>query len=141
MRYYKENRNILVYFFLSLLTLGIYGIWTLHCLVQDANEFCKEDGKKSSGVLILILFSLLTCGLYGIFWHYRIADMLEQHAKKKKIETKLSASMVLIAQLIGVLLFTPIVLVGLHMIFQATNAIAEYHNDEARRMRYYQSHN
>jgi len=61
-------RSVGLYFFLNIITLGIYGIFFWHGLIRDANDLLKEDGKHTPGVLPLYMFSFLTLGIYFWIW-------------------------------------------------------------------------
>lgn len=95
MRHLNDDRSILRYILLGIITFGIYDIWYLHCLTKDVNEVCREDGKQTSGVLVYILLSFVTCGLYSVFWWYRIADMLSIQVRKRGLYSTISGKYVL----------------------------------------------
>lgn len=71
-----QHRNFWTMFLLSLITCGIYGIWFWYKMVEDINEICDGDGKKSPNYIIVLLLTIVTCGIYGIYWWYRQVERL-----------------------------------------------------------------
>ncbi len=132
MKYLKDDRSIVPYILLGILTLGIYPIWYLHCLVKDVNVLCAEDGKRSSGVLALLLLSIVTCGLYAIFWWYRIGDMLGIAVRRRGLSVSISGGSVLVCFILGSYVCGVIQWIGIHSIFEAANALAHDYNMQLR---------
>ncbi len=128
MRRIKDDRSIITYLLLSLITFGIYAIWFLHRMTKDINELCREDGNRTPGVLALVLFSLLTCGLYGLFWWYRVGDILAVAVRKRNLNSSVSGSGVLICFVLGYFVFGIASWVGMHRVFEATNELAVEYN-------------
>jgi len=134
MRDVKDNRSLLSYILLTIITLGIYQIWFLHHLAKDVNLLCEPDGKRTSGVLALFLLSLVTCGLYGFFWYYRIGDMLGTAVRRRGLTSTISGSTVLLCHVLSIFVCSITFFVALHKIFEATNELALDYN-LARRTR------
>ena len=78
----KEDRSIVMYILLSLVTCGIYSYWFLYTMAQDANVVCAGDGKSTPGLVQFILLSFVTCGIYGWFWYYSLANRLAENAPR-----------------------------------------------------------
>lgn len=78
----KQDRNILVFIILNIITCGIYGLYTIYSLANDVNIACREDGQTTSGLLIFILLSIITCGIYSFYWHYSIANRIAANAPR-----------------------------------------------------------
>ena len=53
----KEDRSLVMYILLSIVTCGIYSYYFLYSIAQDANVVCADDGKKTSGLAAFILLS------------------------------------------------------------------------------------
>ncbi|MBQ9113163.1 MAG: DUF4234 domain-containing protein [Clostridia bacterium] len=136
MRKIKDDRSLIPYLLLGLITFGIYNIWYLHHMVKDVNELCREDGKQSSGVLAYILLSLVTCGFYSFFWWFRIGDMLDRAVHRRGLNTSISGGYVLISMVLGVLVCGIASWVGIHKVFEATNDLATDYNANIRTRAY-----
>lgn len=68
----KEDRSLVMYILLSIVTCGIYSYYFLYSIAQDANVVCADDGKKTSGLAAFILLSIVTCGIYAWIWYYNL---------------------------------------------------------------------
>ena len=69
----KTNRGFWKCFFLSLITLGIYGLWMIHKMAAEAN-LADEQGKKVGGLAFYILMTIVTVGIYSFYWNYRVCE-------------------------------------------------------------------
>ena len=128
----KDDRSIVPYLILGVLTFGIYPMWCIHHLAEDVNELCADSEKKSSGVAAYILLSLLTLGLYSFFWWFRIADMLGREAKKQDVDTSLNGGYMLVCMLLGAFMCGIASYVGIHKVFETTNELASKYNARLR---------
>ena len=64
----KEDRSLLTYVLLSLVTCGIYDLIFRWKLINDLNDVSSAkdpDGWRSPNLIVLILLTLVTCGIYG----------------------------------------------------------------------------
>ena len=64
-----KKRDIVIAIVLTIVTCGIYGLYWMVCLNNDANELAEYNGK--SGVVVVLL-SIITCGIYAIYWNYQM---------------------------------------------------------------------
>lgn len=82
-RFFKQDRSFVAWFFLNLITGGIYGLVVMYFIVDDVNEICgPRDGKKTHSYLLMVfLFSWLTLGIYPLVWWHgfsnRVGDALQ----------------------------------------------------------------
>lgn len=82
-RFFKQDRSFVAWFFLNLITGGIYGLVVMYFIVSDVNEICSpRDGKKTHSYLLMVfLFSWLTLGIYPLVWWHgfsnRVGDALQ----------------------------------------------------------------
>ena len=77
-----NKRNIGICAILTVVTLGIYGIYWFICMVDDANEASRETGSMSGGMVFLL--TLLTCGIYEYYWMYKVGGQLVSAKKYAK---------------------------------------------------------
>ena len=68
----KDNRKFIVVMLLSIVTLGIYGMYLTHVMARDTNVACSGDGKHTKGLIAMILLTILTFGIYSIIWQVSI---------------------------------------------------------------------
>ena len=67
---------------LSIVTLGIYGLYLIHAFARETNIACKEDNKKTTGLFLFILLSLVTFGIYGIVWFCMWLNRCNEYLRK-----------------------------------------------------------
>lgn len=115
---------------LSIITLGIYGIYTLYKFTEDINKLCEGDGKKSPNYIIVLLLTFCTCGIYGIYWWYKQAERMKQISSKYGISIKESGITILCWVTLGSLLFGIGMFVVQYIMFDNVNRLALVYNGE-----------
>ncbi len=89
----SENRGLLKFYLIGIVTCGIYMLYTLHMLAKDINEMCEGDGETTAGLLKLIIFTVITCTVYNYIWHYKLMNRIQNNAQRYGIEVKTVGSM------------------------------------------------
>lgn len=69
-----HKRNIVTCLLLTVFTCGIYGIYWLICMADDANTASRTQN-GTSGAMVFLL-TLVTCGIYEFFWMYKVGEQL-----------------------------------------------------------------
>ena len=69
-----KNRNIAVCIILSIVTLGIYGIYWFIKMTDESNALAPNNATTSGGKAFLL--TLVTCGIYGIYWVYKLGNKM-----------------------------------------------------------------
>ncbi|MCI9127569.1 MAG: DUF4234 domain-containing protein [Eubacterium sp.] len=113
---------------LSIVTAGIYMIYTLFCLAKDINTLCEGDGKDSPNYFIVILFSIITCGVYGIYWLYLQQQRLYEAADGYGTKVNDTGMVVLLWSTAGALLFGIGPFIALYKLIKNRNQIAGKYN-------------
>ncbi len=70
-----KKRNVAVAILLSIVTLGLYGIYWEVCLVNDVNKV-KQDENAKSGIVVFLL-SLVTCNIYWLYWVFKAGKSID----------------------------------------------------------------
>ena len=125
----RNDRDIITYVLLTIVTCGIYGYWYIYQLAMDANTMCVDDGDETPGLLMYILLSIVTCGLYAIYWEYKLANRLSAYAPRYGVTIQESGSEVLMWHLIGALICGLGTFVGTNILLQITNQLANAYNN------------
>ena len=73
-----QQRSIATCIILTIVTCGIYGIYWMVCLNDDANRVSNEPVPTSGGTVVLL--SIVTCGIYAIIWSYKQGERLDRAA-------------------------------------------------------------
>lgn len=90
------HRGYLKYILLSMVTFGIYGIYTIYGQVKDINTICEGDGKESPNFIVVILLTAVTCGVYGIYWRYTQAQRLYKISEEYGVDIREKGSTILL---------------------------------------------
>ena len=56
----------------TVLTGGIYGLYWLYALTEDAYTMTGQRTTASGGKVVL--FTILTCSVYGFYWFYKMGE-------------------------------------------------------------------
>ena len=99
-----QERNIAVCVILSIVTLGIYGIYWMIVLANDVNTV-SENPNGTSGVIVFLL-SLVTCGIYYWYWSYQAGGKLYEAKQQKGIGGDNMAVVYLILCVVGLSIVT-----------------------------------
>ena len=89
MRAQIEERNIVVYLLLTLVTCGIFGIYWLVVMLKDINPW------------MVILLSIITCGIYGIYFNYQMGKYMVKAGNNYNVKIEDNSILYLILSIIG----------------------------------------
>jgi len=123
-----QNRSLLKYILLSLITCGIYGYYFIYKLAKDVNLMCSGDGEETGGLAVYILLCMITCGLYSWWWMYKLGNRLSVNASKYGLSFQENGTTIIMWCLVGVVLCGIGQWIAMHMIIKNTNAMAIEYN-------------
>lgn len=72
-----QERNIGLCIVLTIITIGIYGLYWLYCIVEDVNALLETPNAQSGGMVVLL--SIVTCSIYLIYWMYITGQALDNY--------------------------------------------------------------
>lgn len=124
----KDDRGIISYILLSIVTCGIYNLYFIYKLGHDTNIACEGDGENTAGLLAFILLSFITCGIYSWIWYYKLGNRLASAAPRYGLSLQENGTTVLLWMLFGVFLCGIGPLVAMHIIMKNTNKICNAYN-------------
>ena len=75
------KRSIPLAIVLSFITVGLYALYWVYTLTEEAHAAAGERTTASGGMVIL--FSLITCGIYSLYWLYKMGETIIM-AKQKR---------------------------------------------------------
>ncbi len=129
----RTNRGMVKFIFLSLVTLGIYGIVVMSHVSEEINQVASpRDGKHTMHYcLILFLFSWLTLGIAPLVWWHRLCNRIGDELQIRNLPFNLSAG-----TFWGWYFFGSMILVGpfifFYKFFKAMNLVnADYNQKRA----------
>lgn len=70
-----RERSIVTAIILTILTCGLYSIYWMIKVNDDALKVANEKG---TGGVEVVLFTILTCGIYGFFWAYKMGSCTDK---------------------------------------------------------------
>ena len=76
------------YFFLTIITCGIYGIYKMYKWTEDVNKLCKGVGNPSLNYILVFILSMLTFGIFGWIWYYQQSERLVETGHLNGVEVK-----------------------------------------------------
>ena len=120
----KTNRGLLKLILLSIITLGIYGIYFLYSVKRDLNRIAADhNGKKTMGLIPLFLLSIITFGIASIVWMHKISNRIGNEQAIRGLPKTISAASFWGWNVLGSLIIVgPFIFV--HKICSSMNAIS-----------------
>ena len=95
-----QQKNVGLYAFLSLITCGLFSLYWIYTLNEDADKLAGEKRAVSGGMVIV--FSILTCGIYMLYWAYQQGEVIDKIAEgNDKMEKKYRPYLYLILSACG----------------------------------------
>lgn len=96
-----RQRSIAVCIILSIVTCGIYGLYWLVVLTDDANQASGHSSDGTSGGVVLLL-TIVTCGIYGYYWAYKMGERINEAYANRGLLSDSSLSIIyLVLEIIG----------------------------------------
>ncbi len=77
-----QQRNIGLCIVLSIVTIGIYGLYWLYCIVEDVNTLLEAPNATSGGMVVLL--SIVTFSIYMMYWMYITGQALDNYIVTKE---------------------------------------------------------
>ena len=97
MRAQIEERNIIVYLLLTLVTCGIFGIYWLIVILKDIATTSGEDINP----WMVILLTIITCGIYGIYYSYMMGKYMVKAGENYNVKIEDNSILYLILTIFG----------------------------------------
>ena len=94
-----QSRSIGLCIVLSIVTCGIYGLYWLYCLNEDAKALSGDVQGASGGVVILL--SIITCNIYGLYWMFKQGERIDNAKVQRNLPSGNSGILYLILSLFG----------------------------------------
>lgn len=94
-----KNRSIAVCIILSIITCGIYALYWIAVLNDDANAATNQQNATTGGMVVL--FTIITCGIYGLYWQYKQGEKLDNLRAANGIPTGSLSILYLVLSIFG----------------------------------------
>ena len=119
--------SFMKYILLSIVTLGIYGIYTQYKFTKAINVICEGDQRESPNYFLVILLTVITLGVYGHYWIYTQARRLYEISPKYDCRLNDNAINVLLWNTFGSFI-TIGQFVAWYKLFKMVNQLIEQYN-------------
>lgn len=93
-----QKRSIGLAILFTILTCGIYAMYWLVKINDEANTLSETEG-MSGGIVLLL--SIVTCGIYGIYWSYTIGKTMHTAQELKGTQATDNSILYLVLSLFG----------------------------------------
>ena len=124
----KDDRGILSYILLNIITCGIYGYYFIYKMARDVNIACDGDGENTAGIGMFILLSIVTCGFYAYYWYYKLGNRLNANAGRYGLNFQENGTTVLLWCVIGLLLCGIGPFIAMYILIKNSNLICGAYN-------------
>lgn len=127
----RTNRGLAKFFFLSLITLGIYGIVVMSHISNEINDIAsKYDGKHTMHYcLVYFVFSWLTIGIVPLVWYHRISKRIGMELVRRRLPYSFGSGTFWGWSFFGTLLLGIGPLIYTHKLMKAMNILAADYNE------------
>lgn len=86
----RTNRSLTKYFWLSLITAGIYGLVVNIIISCDINKVAKKDCKHTMNFIWALILSPFTCGIVPLVWFNNICNRIGDDLRRRGIDYSFS---------------------------------------------------
>lgn len=124
----KDDRGLLSYILLSIITCGIYGYYFIYKMAHDVNIACEGDGESTSGLVAFILLSMITCSIYAWFWYYKLGNRLAANGPRYGLTIQENGTTVLLWQIFGAFICGIGPFIAMHILIKNSNKICNAYN-------------
>lgn len=125
----EQDRSLLKWLLLGIVTCGIYDLYFIYKLAQDVNKICDGDGDNTPGLAAFFFLTLITCGIYSYYWYYKLGDRLFKNGPRYNIQVGESGGTILLYLLINLISGGIGTILATHFIIRNTNTLAVAYNN------------
>jgi hypothetical protein len=85
MEFRNKERDIITCIMFSIFSLGIYAIYWIYAMTEEANALSDNEYKCAGGGLVIV-YSIITLGIYLWYWSYKMGDRLHLARVKRGVQ-------------------------------------------------------
>ena len=127
----RTERSFVAYFFLNIITLGIYSLVQVSHIGREVNLIASEhDGKHTMHFCwIVFIFSWLTLGIVSLVWYHRISNRIGNELRRRGVTSDFGADTFWLWFILGSLIYIgPFVYIYKRIV--AMNQLNDLYNKE-----------
>jgi len=102
----RTERSFVAYFFLNIITFGIYSLVQVSHIGEEINLIASEhDGKHTMHFCwIFFIFSWLTFGIAPLVWYHRISNRIGNELRRRGADSEFGADTFWLWFIVGALI-------------------------------------
>jgi pSer/pThr/pTyr-binding forkhead associated (FHA) protein len=121
------SRGFFKFFFLGLITLGIYQLVVFTNISTEINIVARKDGKKTTNYILMILLSIITLGIYSYVWWTKLSSRIGNELRYRGVDYSFGAKDFWIWNILGSLfIIGPCIYI--HKLMKAMNRLNGNYN-------------
>lgn len=125
---FPTNRGLLKMIFLSIVTLGIYGVVIISKIITELNiAASRYDGKRTMPYFAMVTLTPFTLGIYALVWQHKLANRIGVELTRRGCQYSFGASDFWLWGVLGSLILIGL-LVYMHKLLKSMNLINESFN-------------
>ena len=124
----QDDRDIIIFILLSIVTCGIYDYYFIYKMTEDANIVCADDGDTTPGLAVYLLLSIVTCGIYSYWWEYKLANRLKLNGRRYGLEIVEGGSDVMVWLILGLFTWGIGSFVAVYLLIKNMNKLCAAYN-------------
>ena len=123
-----QQRSLVTYILLTIVTCGIYSIYFWYKYAEDMNKVCEGDGETTTNYIVVLLLNVVTCGIYSFFWYFKLGNRLQTNAPRYSQNFQENGTTILMWMIFGSLLCGVGSFYAMYILIKNMNSIANVYN-------------
>lgn len=99
----NTNRGLFKYLIFTVITLGIYHLYFIHKMAQEAN-LADPGSKKVGGLIFYLIFTVLTLTIYDYYWNFRVCTKFANAVRAANKHPRITGGQWLLWTILGSLI-------------------------------------
>ena len=84
MGFTNKRRDIVLCVLFTIFSLGIYAIYWLYIVTEEANALSENENNYAGGGLTIV-FAIITFGVYLWYWAYKMGERIQVARQKRNM--------------------------------------------------------
>ena len=126
-RQHATRRGLLKYFFLGIITLGIYDMVVLSRISCEINLVAQKDGRKTIHYLSMLMLSVLSFFVVPLVWWHNLCNRMGNELSRRNLGYSFGARHFWLLNILGgITIVCP--LIFMYKFFKASNKLNKDYN-------------
>lgn len=124
MGFKNKQRDIVLCVLYSIFSLGIYAVYWIYIMTEEANALSENEEGLANGVYTVI-FGIITLGVYLWYWSFKMGSRLQTAREKRGVIGSTSNGVVYL-----ILSIVQLDIVGMMLMQNELNKLAKFAEEE-----------